>query len=169
MDFIDQRGYHDFIEKAGQLYHKYAERILLPSDLSYVEEGIRKECSADAVPEQITAVDIGSETIREYCKQIMMANTVFVNGPMGVFEQETSENGSRFIFEALGQTQGFTVIGGGDSIAAAEKYQVKEKIDYICTGGGALIRFLSGEELPVIKALRYSANKFESDKSKAGE
>ena len=87
----------------------------------------------------------------------MNARTVFVNGPMGVFEKPESELGTETVWQALADTEGFTVLGGGDSITATEKYALTDKMGYICTGGGALIRFLSGEELPVVKALRHGS------------
>ena len=64
------------------------------------------------------------------------------------------------MFEALGSTEAYTVVGGGDSVTAAAKYHVTDQLGYVCTGGGALIRFLTGEELPVVKALRFAAKKF---------
>ena len=93
-----------------------------------------------------------------YQKYIKESATVFVNGPMGVFEKEATEYGTKAVWEALGDTKAYTVVGGGDSITATTKYGKTEKISYICTGGGALIRFLTGEELPVVKALRYGAH-----------
>ena len=89
---------------------------------------------------------------KAYREAIMSAKTVFVNGPMGVFEQEASEAGTRAVWQALADTEAHTVLGGGDSITATEKYGLTDKMGYICTGGGALIRFLTGEELPVVKA-----------------
>ena len=83
---------------------------------------------------------------------------MFVNGPMGVFEKAESELGTKGVWQALADTAGFTVLGGGDSITATEKYGLTDKMGYICTGGGALIRFLSGEELPVVKALRHGSS-----------
>ena len=65
---------------------------------------------------------------------------------------------------AMAETEGFSVIGGGDSVSAAKQFGVKDRIGYICTGGGALIRFLTGEELPVVKALRHAASTFGSDR-----
>ena len=76
---------------------------------------------------------------------------------MGVFEKPETELGTKAIWQALADTEGFTVVGGGDSIAATEKYGLTDKMGYICTGGGALIRFLSGEELPVVAALRHGS------------
>ena len=157
LDFIYKSNYGEFIEKAKTIYARYADKIVLPADLGYVENGVRRECRIGAVPTEICAVDIGSETARQYESIILAAKTVFVNGPMGIFEQPETELGTKTVFEALGNTAGYTVVGGGDSVTAAAKYQVKDKLGYLCTGGGALIRFLTGEELPVVKALRHAA------------
>ena len=110
-----------------------------------------------ALPEAAAARDIGTETARHYEQVIRNSATVFVNGPMGVFEEEPTALGTKTVWTALGDTAGYTVVGGGDSITAAAKFGQTERMDYICTGGGALIRFLSGEELPVVKALREAA------------
>ena len=157
LDFIYKSNYGEFIEKAKTIYARYADKIVLPADLGYVENGVRRECRIGAVPTEICAVDIGSETARQYESIILAAKTVFVNGPMGIFEQPETELGTKTVFEALGNTAGYTVVGGGDSVTAAAKYQLKDKLGYVCTGGGALIRFLTGEELPVVKALRHAA------------
>ena len=159
LDFIYKSNYGEYIEKAKGIYEKYSDKIVLPKDFGYVEEEKRRECLIGEVPESVSAVDIGSRTIRLYCDIISKAATVFVNGPMGVFEQEASENGTKAVFEALGSTEAYTVVGGGDSVTAAAKYQVTGRLGYVCTGGGALIRFLTGEELPVVKALRYAAGR----------
>ena len=130
---------------------------MLPEDLAWVRDGVRQEAELGRVDPGITAVDIGSATAKRYQRIILEAKTVFVNGPMGVFEQEASGLGTQAVWQALAETRGFTVLGGGDSITATEKYGLTKKMNYICTGGGALIRFLSGEELPVVRALRQGA------------
>ena len=160
LDFIYKNNYGEYIEKAKSIYAKFAERIILPLDLAYVENGKRKECQIGAAPQDICAVDIGSTTANVYAAAILAAKTVFVNGPMGIFEQQETELGTKAVFEALGNSAGYTVVGGGDSVTAAAKYQVKDRLDYVCTGGGALIRFLTGEELPVVRALRHAATTF---------
>jgi len=157
LDFIMKSNYGEFIDVARELYAQYGDRIVLPSDLAWVDGGERVEGRLGAIPEDISAVDIGSRTASVYRDAILEARTVFVNGPAGVFEQEPSELGTRGIWQALADTDAFTVLGGGDSITATEKYGLTDRIGYICTGGGALIRFLSGEELPVVKALRHGA------------
>lgn len=160
LDFISSSNYGDYIEIAKSIYEKYMDQIVLPVDLAYVEDDVRKECLIGEVPEKICAVDIGTRTAKQYATTISQAETVFVNGPMGIFEKHETELGTKTVFESLAACHGFTVVGGGDSVTAAAKYQVKEKIGYVCTGGGALIRFLTGEELPVVKALRRAATAF---------
>ena len=157
MDFIIKSNYAEYIEKGKVIYEQYKDKIVLPVDLCYVEDGERKEADVGAVPAHIGAVDIGHKSADMYKDIILNAKTAFVNGPMGIFEQEITEYGTKTVWEGLAETDGFTVVGGGDSITATEKYDMKDKMSYICTGGGALIRFLTGEELPVVKALRHGA------------
>ena len=157
VDFILKSNYGEYMEKAKELYGQYGEKITLPTDLAWVTDGQRQEAALGSVPADIAAVDIGAETARVYREAILGAKTVFVNGPMGVFEQAPSEFGTKAVWQALADTAGHTVLGGGDSITATEKYGLTEQMGYICTGGGALIRFLSGEELPVVRALRHGA------------
>lgn len=157
VDFIMKSNYREYIEKARQVYEEYGDRIVLPTDLAWVADGQRHEARLGEVPGDIGAIDIGHETAAVYRQAILEARTVFVNGPMGVFEQAPSEYGTQAVWQALADTEGFTVLGGGDSITATEKYGLKTRMGYICTGGGALIRFLTGEELPVVKALRHGA------------
>ncbi len=157
LEFIHKSNYADFIPKAKALYDRFGSKICLPEDLAWVEDGARREAALEALPQQVTALDIGSATAKKYAEAILAAKTVFTNGPMGVFEKEPTELGTKEIWLAMAQTEGYTVLGGGDSITATEKYGLTDKMGYICTGGGALIRFLSGEELPVVKALRHGS------------
>ncbi len=156
-DFIEKSNYGPFIGKAKALYAAHSARIVLPTDLAWTEGGRRREAPLDALPADITALDIGSATAQAYQAEIAAAKTVFVNGPMGVFEEPETELGTKAVWEALGATAAYTVVGGGDSLTATAKYGMKDRISYLCTGGGALIRFLTGEELPVVKALRHGA------------
>ena len=155
--FIRKQGYDNLVDTAKELLVKYGDKIVLPEDLAYVKDGVRYDVGIDALPDEEGLIDIGKKAAAKYQELIRSAKTVFVNGPMGVFEQEPSEYGTKAVWEALGDTQAYTVIGGGDSITATNKYKKRDDIDYICTGGGALIRFLSGEEVPVVKALRHGS------------
>ena len=159
--FIEKSGYTGFIETAKGLLAQYGDKIVLPLDAAWVENGVRCEALIGSIPTSAALTDIGSRTAEQYQQIIRSSKTVFVNGPMGVFEQAETELGTRGVWDALGDTGAYTVVGGGDSITATTKYGKTEQINYICTGGGALIRFLTGEELPVVKALRYAAAKWE--------
>lgn len=156
-DFIVKQNYAEFFDKAKELLAGYEDRFVLPTDVAYTEGGVRKEARIGAVPDTIAVTDIGQETAARYRELILDSATVFVNGPMGIFEEKETEYGTKAVWDALGETAAYTVVGGGDSIAATSKYGKTNAISYICTGGGALIRFLTGEELPVVKALRHGA------------
>ncbi len=155
--YITKEGYSDLVEGSKELLEKYSDKIMLPEDYAYVQDGKRCEVDSQSVPKDALILDIGSKTAKAYYDIIMNAKTVFVNGPMGVFEETLTEDGTKTVWDALGDTEAYTVLGGGDSITATNKYQKSELVSYICTGGGALIRFLTGEELPVVKALRHGA------------
>jgi phosphoglycerate kinase len=155
--FIRKEGYDNLVETAKEILASYRKNIRYPDDFAVTENGVRVEYTSETIPKEATALDIGSATAASYTEIIMSAKTVFVNGPMGVFEETLTEKGTKAVWDALGDTQAYTVLGGGDSITATKKYHKADKVSYICTGGGALIRFLTGEELPVVKALRHGS------------
>jgi phosphoglycerate kinase len=142
-------------------------RILLPVDVLITSaDGIefkptikRKEgapiaaVDADAIPADMMGVDIGPKTRALYAAEIVGAKRVVWNGPMGVFEVPEFAEGTRAIAQAVADTAGMTVIGGGDSAAAVEQMGFADKVTHIATGGGASLEFLEGKELPGIAAL----------------
>lgn len=158
-EVIAKLGYDKYIETSRIILEKFKDKIMLPEDLAYVENDIRKEIMVYNLPSSHMLIDIGKNTVKSYQEIINEAKTVFINGPMGIFEEKLSEYGTKEIWNAIGNTDAYTIVGGGDSITASNKYEVTDKISYICTGGGSLIRFLSGEELPVVKALKNNAFK----------
>ncbi|MCH8477260.1 MAG: phosphoglycerate kinase [Wenzhouxiangella sp.] len=99
-------------------------------------------------------LDIGPETAGKLAAVIRSAGTVIWNGPVGVFEFENFRSGTQSIAHAVAACEGFTLAGGGDTIAAIEKFKVADRIDYISTAGGAFLEYVEGKELPAIKALR---------------
>ena len=156
-DFIYKKSLGECIETAREILDAYSGKILVPEDFAYVEDEQRHEVSVGDIAQDKLLIDIGKKTIERYAQIIHDAGTVFINGPMGVFEKKPSEAGTKEIWEAAADTKGYSVVGGGDSVAAANLFGVGERIGYICTGGGALVRFLSGEELPVVRALKDAA------------
>jgi phosphoglycerate kinase len=156
--FIMKNNLGEYIEWSERLLSDYADRIVLPVDLSYVKEA-RVTVDVAELPVDELLTDIGEKTVQMFEDEISRAKTVFVNGPMGVFEKPLTEYGTLRIWKALAETPAFTVLGGGDSIAATNKYGLGDKMGYICTGGGAMVRFLSGDELPVVAALKGAGNR----------
>ncbi|MDO3413095.1 phosphoglycerate kinase [Saccharibacillus sp. CPCC 101409] len=143
-----------FIEKAKKL----GKNFLLPVDIV-----ISDDFSASAntkiinveegIPSDWEGIDIGPKTREKYAEVIANSKLVVWNGPMGVFEIEPFSHGTRAVGEACAATQGYTIIGGGDSAAATEKFGLADKMDHISTGGGASLEFMEGKALPGVVAL----------------
>lgn len=131
--------------------------ILLPLDhlvAREAKEGMEtRVVEEDEIPSGHLALDIGPKTIELFVRSIKKANTIFWNGPMGMFEIEDFAQGTRAIAKELAKSRAAVVVGGGDSIAALKKMGLKERIGYVSTGGGASLEFLEGKELPGVAAL----------------
>jgi phosphoglycerate kinase len=108
----------------------------------------------DAVGDDDMILDIGPETAKRYAALIAKAGTVVWNGPVGVFEFDAFGNGTETLAHAIADSEAFSIAGGGDTLAAIDKYGVEAGIDYISTGGGAFLEFLEGKELPAVTALK---------------
>ncbi len=152
--FVKDRGYDSFLPQAKDLLAKYGEKILLPADIAVARDGKRVELPVSALPLDEDLFDIGAETIKTYKQEIMKAGTVFVNGPPGVYENPCFEDGTKELFRAIEASPAYSVVGGGDSVTAAAKYTDLSKISHVCTAGGAMVQFLSGDELPLVKAMK---------------
>ena len=98
-------------------------------------------------------LDIGPETVRQYVEIMRNAGTIVWNGPMGVFEFKTFGEGTRLVGEAIAASSAFSIAGGGDTLAAVDRYDLADGISYISTGGGAFLEFLEGRELPAVAVL----------------
>ena len=106
------------------------------------------------VPEGWMGLDIGSNTTANFAKRIGRAGTVFWNGPMGAFELEPFASGTRAVAEAVAAAPGHTVVGGGDSVAALQKFELADAVDWLSTGGGASLELMEGRMLPGVEALQ---------------
>ncbi|MYD42538.1 MAG: phosphoglycerate kinase [Gammaproteobacteria bacterium] len=108
----------------------------------------------EAIPHDEQIVDIGPETARQFAQVIAAAGTVIWNGPMGIFEYPQFGDGTRVVAEAIAESEAFTLAGGGDTIAALDRFGVAAQMDYVSTGGGAFLEFVEGKSLPGIEALQ---------------
>ena len=117
------------------------------------DEATARLCLADGVGEDDVIGDIGPQSARQIAELVHNAGTVIWNGPIGVFEIDQFGEGTRLVAEAIAQSPAFSIAGGGDTIAAIEKYEVEDEISYISTGGGAFLEFLGGLSLPALEVL----------------
>ncbi len=148
------------LDLARQILARATERgieMLLPVDLvvtdSFDNPQRIETVTASAVPDGMLAVDVGPETRRCFAAAVGQARTLFWNGPLGVFEKPPFDAGTRAVAEALASCPGFTVIGGGETVAAAHQAGVAGRLGHVSTGGGASLEFLAGRELPGVAAL----------------
>ncbi len=132
-------------------------RVLLPTDLVVTDDLQNPQrietVAVNAVPAGTLAVDVGPETRRAFTGAVATAGTLFWNGPLGVFEKPPFDAGSREVAQALATCPGFTVLGGGETVAAAHQAGVTDRVSHVSTGGGASLEFLAGRVLPGIAAL----------------
>ena len=136
-------------------------KIHLPTDNiiadKFDNEANTQKTSADNIPEGWMGLDIGPDTIDTFSEVIKNSKTILWNGPMGVFEMSAFQNGTKSIANTIAEATmkgAFSLIGGGDSVAAINKYQLKDKVSYVSTGGGAMLEYIEGKELPGVKAIR---------------
>ena len=132
--------------------------LLLPEDVVAAPEAAadatKETVRADDIPRGLKGLDIGPRTVEEFTRVLGDARTVFWNGPMGVFELEPFSLGTRGVAQAVAGTDAFTVVGGGDSVAAIRRLGFEDHIDHLSTGGGASLEFLEQGDLPGVGALR---------------
>jgi len=162
-DFVDKarRKKVSFVKLAKKIYRKNSGKIVLPTDLlagntisqhSLVEvvdlEG------KEAINKRWKFLDIGPKTISDFLPIIKKAETIFWNGPMGVFEIDKFSFGTKKIAQAIARSKAVSVIGGGDTESIVEKYNLDGKFSHVSTGGGASLEFLTGKELPVLEYLK---------------
>jgi phosphoglycerate kinase len=109
--------------------------------------------AVDAVTADDMILDIGPETAAHYAQLVQDAGTVVWNGPVGVFEFDAFGRGTETLARAIAESDAFSIAGGGDTLAAVDKYGIADRLSYISTGGGAFLEFLEGKELPAVAAL----------------
>lgn len=168
--FLKAQGYEvgtslmeeDWIERSAETLKKAEEkgvRILLPTDVvcadAFANDANKITCGVDAIPSDMMGLDIGLETTKAYADAIASAASVFWNGPMGVFEMPSYEAGTKGVALAVAANKDAdTIIGGGDSVAAVNKFDLADQMTFISTGGGASMELVQGEALPGVEALR---------------
>ena len=136
------------------MYKKFEKQIHLPTDFAIEEDGKRKEKTLKDLPLEKNLFDIGEKTIQDYKKILCTAKTIFISGPCGVYENPLFRKGTEEIFSFIATSKAFSIAGGGHTVAAIEQMKLRDKITHISTGGGALEKFMMGEKLAVVEALK---------------
>lgn len=152
----------EWVERAGKMLEKAKEKgveMLLPVDVvcadEFANDAHKEVCTVVEMPDSMMGLDIGPATAIVYSEAIEDAKTVFWNGPMGVFEMPSFEGGTRAVAEAVANNKAAdTIIGGGDSVAAVNKFGLADQMTFISTGGGASMELVQGELLPGGEALK---------------
>jgi phosphoglycerate kinase len=153
----------DRLDKANELLQKAKEKnvsIHLPSDSiiadKFAEDAMVSGSLSNDIPDGWMGLDIGEMACETFSKVIQHSKTILWNGPMGVFEMKKFQHGTKCIAEAVAEATAdgaFSLIGGGDSVAAVNEFGLADKVSYVSTGGGALLEYFEGKELPGIKAI----------------
>ncbi|ORU91288.1 MAG: phosphoglycerate kinase [Cycloclasticus sp. symbiont of Poecilosclerida sp. N] len=151
----------DLIDKAKALMlkaEKNAARIPVPIDVvcgkAFCESAKATVKLVADVDEDDLILDVGPQTAKQYAGMVKAAGTIVWNGPLGVFEFNQFAEGTKILSQAIADSGGFSIAGGGDTLAAVDKYNIVDKVSYISTGGGAFLEFLEGKKLPAISALQ---------------
>lgn len=153
----------DRLEVAKELLNKAKAKgvnIYIPTDAviadNFANDANKKECKISEIPDGWMGLDAGPETVKMNSDVIKNSKTILWNGPMGVFEMSSFENGTKQAANAIVEATkngAFTLIGGGDSVAAINKYNLADKVSYVSTGGGALLEYIEQGSLPGVKAI----------------
>ncbi len=149
----------DEVLKANRILSKYSKRIVLPTDFGTSRGGKRVDEPVRRLTKADRALDIGSETAERFSEIIADSKTIVASGPMGVFEEDGFESGTRTVLQAIANTNAFTVIGGGHLAGYAGILGIAERLSHVSTAGGAMLSLLAGEELPAITALVAAAKR----------
>ena len=152
----------DYAKDMIELAKKNGVNFMLPVDLviakEYAKDAERKNVSVDAIPSDWEGMGIGEKTTELYKAAIAKAKTIFWNGPVGVFEWENFEKGTKEVANAIAHSSAVTVVGGGDTLAAIKKYGLSDKFSHVSSGGGASMEFLEGKVLPGVAVLMDKEN-----------
>ena len=153
----------DFLDTALEILKKAESKgvnILIPADTvaadKFAPDANTQVCDTNEIPDGWMGLDVAEKAIEENVNCVLNSKTILWNGPMGVFEMEKFQEGTKSIAIAVAeatQKGAFSLIGGGDSVAAINKFNLADKVSHVSTGGGAMLEYLEGKELPGISAI----------------
>ena len=161
-DEKESAGHRAFLEKAKKLVAKFGSRLEVPLDLAFDKGGKRIDRVVDSSATKEPALDIGVRTVEKYSKIVEGAATVVANGPLGVFERNGFDLGTKSLLESMAKSNAYTIIGGGHLVGLAAIHGIEERFSHVSTAGGAMLSLLAGQSLPGVDALVRAANRTRS-------
>ena len=153
--FIIAKGYEDMVTRSKELIERFGDKVKYPIDVACQINENRVDIDSSEIPNE-SIFDIGEKTIALYAKEIRNAKYIFANGPAGVFEDPQFAMGTEDLINAMANSDGFTLIGGGHIAAATAGLGLEEYMSHLSSGGGACISMLAGKELAAVEALKNS-------------
>jgi len=153
--FIISKGYEDMVSRSKELIERFGDKVKYPIDVACQIDGNRVDIDSSEIPNE-SIFDIGEKTIAFYAKEIRNAKYIFANGPAGVFEDPQFAMGTEDLINAMANSEGFTLIGGGHIAAATAGLGLEEYMSHLSSGGGACISMLAGKKLAAVEALKNS-------------
>lgn len=162
----EMSGLQEYVARARMLVKKHRDKIEVPVDLAYEEKGEKRiDRKVDTTPTRESALDIGARTIEKYAKIVEGAATSVANGPLGVFERNGFDLGTKKVLESMARGNGYSVIGGGHLVGLASILGIDERFTHVSTAGGAMLSLLSGQSLPGVDALVRAAVRMRNSNS----
>ena len=146
------------VSEAHTLIGEYPDVFSTPVDIAVNKDEGRLEIDVRDLNKEDEIFDVGPKTVEYYSKMISGAGTVFISGPAGFFEKENFQFGTKSLLESVANSMATSIISGGHLTFALKKYDLTDKVNHISTAGGALVRYLTGQKLPMIKCLEDAAN-----------
>ncbi len=166
--WLQDRKLLDYVSEARSYLDRYGDRFVVPVDLAYEKDKKRVEVDLSDLPvKDALYMDIGERSIENAEAVIRDAGSLFVNGPAGVYEDERFNEGTKRIWRAIAASKGHSVLGGGDSVSAAHRFIDTADVNFISSAGGAMVRFMAGETLPLIDAMQKAGERDTENKEKA--
>lgn len=156
---LQQEGTSEQFQEIKKVYNKYKNHIILPNDFAIEQNQTRQNITLKQLPINQPLFDIGQQTINNYTNILNKAQTIFLSGPCGVFENQLFRKGTEEIFTHIAHLNTFSIVGGGHTVAAVEQLNLQTQFSHISTGGGSLEKFMMGEKLPVVEALKAAKHK----------
>lgn len=156
---LSEEGSPEQFSHIKNVISKYENKIILPIDFAFCENDKRTEIGINELPINHSLFDIGEKTIEKFKEILSNAKTIFLSGPCGVFENPLFRKGTEEIFSFIADLDAFSIVGGGHTVAAIEQMNLKDRFSHISTGGGSLEKFMMGEKLVVVEALKDAKSK----------